>query len=93
MHGLDDTVMDFPMGPGGDTTHPVALWRDRLGCDTGQDQGDWQAVSWLTFTRTRWDDCGTGRVVLDIHPGGHFIPHGWIGWQLDQLMGRVPVYP
>lgn len=93
VHGLDDTVMDFPMGPGGDTTHPVALWRDRLGCDTGQDQGDWQAVSWLTFTRTRWDDCWTGRVVLDIHPGGHFIPHGWIGWQLDQLMGRVPVYP
>ena len=93
VHGLDDTVMDFPMGPGGDTTHPVALWRDRLGCDAGQDQGDWQAVSWLTFTRTRWDDCVTGRVVLDIHPGGHFIPHGWIGWQLDQLMGRVPVYP
>ena len=31
VHGLDDTVMDFPMGPNGDTTYPVQLWRDIYG--------------------------------------------------------------
>jgi polyhydroxybutyrate depolymerase len=38
-------------------------------------------------------DCDGGRVVLDLHAGGHFIPHGWIGWQLDQVMGVEPRYP
>lgn len=92
VHGLADTVMDFPMGPGGDVTHPVALWRDIYGCGEAQHEGAWQAVSWLTMDRRVWD-CDGGRVVLDLHPGGHFIPHGWIGWQLDQLMGRAPQYP
>ena len=32
-------------------------------------------------------------VTLDIHPGGHFIPHGWIARQLDELMGLPPSYP
>lgn len=92
VHGLSDTVMDFPMGPGGDTTYPVALWRARLGCAAGQGQGHWQLRSFLTFTRTSWD-CAKGAVTLDLHPGGHFVPHGWIGRQLDELMGRAPSYP
>ncbi len=92
VHGLDDTVMDFPFGPNGDTTYPVKLWRDLYGCAEGQPEGSWQAVEWLTMERTTWE-CDGGRVTLDIHPGGHFIPHGWIGWQLDQLMGRTPRYP
>lgn len=94
VHGLRDTVMDFPLGQGGDTTYPVSLWRDRLGCGEGRRAGAWQAVSFLQFDRTEWTDCdGDSKVTLDVHPGGHFIPHGWIGWQLDQLMGRPPVYP
>jgi len=92
VHGLNDTVMDFPFGPNGDTTYPVRLWRDLYGCAAGQPEGSWQAVDWLTLERTTWE-CDGGRVTLDIHPGGHFIPHGWIGWQLDQLMGRTPQYP
>ena len=92
VYGFADTVMRFPYGPGGDVTHPVALWRDRFGCGAGQHPGDWQAVSWLWLDRHVWD-CDGGRVVLDLHSGGHFIPHGWIGWQLDQLMGRPPRYP
>lgn len=93
VHGTADTVMDFPMGPGGDITHPVRLWRNRFGCTTAQDEGTWQAVEWLTLDRTTWTDCRMGKVTLDIHDGGHFIPHGWIGWQLDQLLGRTPAYP
>ncbi|MEO0390806.1 MAG: PHB depolymerase family esterase [Pseudomonadota bacterium] len=92
VHGLADTVMDFPMGPGGDTSFPVQLWRDIYGCAEGMPQGDWQARSFLTFTRTMWS-CDGGVVTLDVHPGGHFIPHGWIARQLDELLGLPPAYP
>ncbi|WP_254055693.1 PHB depolymerase family esterase [Ruegeria sp. EL01] len=40
VHGLDDTVMDFPFGPGGDATYPVALWREMYGCRSATPQGD-----------------------------------------------------
>lgn len=94
VHGTSDTVMRFPMGPGGDKTFPVALWRAKFGCGKGRNEGPWQAVDWLTMDRTTWTECGQGaRIILDVHSGGHFIPHGWIGWQLDQLMGRTPAYP
>lgn len=94
VHGLADTVMRFPMGPGGDATYPVALWRSKFGCGAGDVEGDWNAVPFLTLSRTIWRDCEGGhQVSLDLHPGGHFIPHGWIARQLDELMGRPPRYP
>lgn len=92
VHGLTDTVMDFPMGPGGDQTYPVKLWRDMFACSGARHEGAWQAVDWLTLDRRVWE-CDGGKVTLDIHDSGHFIPHGWLGWQLDQLMGRTPQYP
>ena len=94
VHGFKDTVMDFPMGPDGDTSYPVALWRSKFGCGAGRADGTWSAVEFLTLTRTVWDACEGGHsVTLDLHPGGHFIPHGWIARQLDQLMGNPPEYP
>lgn len=95
VHGLKDNVLDYPYGPDGDTTYPVSLWRDRLDCsDTQTDLGDWSQVDFLTLTRTEWQDCAGGvKVTLDTHPGGHFIPHGWIARQLDELLGRAPAYP
>lgn len=92
VHGVDDTVMDFPFGPGGDTAYPVALWRRQLVCQDASPQTQWQARDWLTFTRTAWD-CRQGTVTLDTHPGGHFIPHGWIARQLDALLDLPPAYP
>lgn len=92
VHGLADTVMDFPMGPGGDTSYPVTLWRALYGCGAGEELGPWQQRSFLTLHRVAWE-CDGGRVSLDLHPGGHFIPHGWIAWQLDQLMGLPYSYP
>ncbi|MEP5728950.1 MAG: alpha/beta fold hydrolase [Sulfitobacter sp.] len=92
VYGFSDNVMRFPYGPGGDETYPVALWRDAYGCTEGQVAGPWNIVNFLTFDRREWK-CEGGDVTLDLHPGGHFIPHGWIGWQLDQLMGRTPQYP
>lgn len=94
VHGTNDTVMDFPFGPNGDTTHPVKLWRDAFGCGAGEAQDPYNVVDFLTFERTTWKNCTSGRkVTLDTHPGGHFIPHGWIGRQLDELLDRSPTYP
>ena len=95
VHGLKDGVLRFPFGPGGDTTYPVMLWRQRLGCtDTAEKVGDWSVVPHLTHSRVEWAECASGtKVALDTHPGGHFIPHGWIGRQLDELLGREPQYP
>lgn len=94
VHGLDDTVMDFPFGPDGDTDYPVALWRGRLGCSTEPASApeNWSAKPWLTLTRRVWD-CPAGAVHLDTHPGGHFIPHGWIARQLDEIFELPFSYP
>ena len=84
--GLDDNVLRFPMGPGGDQTYPVTLWREKFGCTDGTREGPWNARPFLTFERTSWD-CPRGRVVLDVHPGGHFIPHDWIPLQVGEVLG------
>ena len=93
VHGTSDTVMDFPFGPNGETTWPVRLWRERMGCDgPGESAGDWSVTRHDTFARTTWD-CAGGRIALDVHSRGHFIPRGWIARQLDELLGRPPSYP
>lgn len=93
VYGLKDGVLPFPFGPDEDTAHPVRLWRNAFGCGAATPGGDWQQVDFLTLTRTVWDDCARGRVTLDLHPGGHFIPHGWIARQLDELLGLPISYP
>ena len=93
VYGLDDQVLRFPMGPGRDETYPVQLWREAYKCNDAKYLGSWQQVSYLTLERTVWEDCAEGRVSLDLHPGGHFIPHGWIARQLDELLGLKPSYP
>ncbi|NRA98315.1 MAG: polyhydroxybutyrate depolymerase [Rhodobacteraceae bacterium] len=52
VYGLTDTVLPYPMGPDGDETYPVALWREALECGDGMDAGEWNARPFLTFTRT-----------------------------------------
>lgn len=95
VHGVKDTVMDFPIGAGGDVTYSVALWRAALGCDDVQAQslGPWKQVEFLTLERTVWEACDHGRVSLDLHSGGHFIPHGWFARQLDELLDLPLSYP
>lgn len=94
VYGLNDQVLSFPYGPGGELDFPVQLWRDKFGCGPANRTGPWQARNFLTFERTVWTDCASGgQVRLDIHPGGHFIPHGWIARQLDELLGLEPSYP
>ena len=93
VHGLKDNVLDFPYGPDGDTTYPVSLWRGAMSCGSATDTSTWNQVDFLSFSRTAWTDCAAGKVALDVHPGGHFIPHGWIARQLDELLGLPPSYP
>lgn len=93
VYGLNDTVLEFPYGPGGDTTYPVALWREKFDCGEGQAVGAWQITPHDLFDKTVWEDCARGRVSMDVHDRGHFIPRGWIARQLDQLMGLPHSYP
>ncbi|SLN20623.1 alpha/beta hydrolase family esterase [Pseudooctadecabacter jejudonensis] len=88
VYGLSDQVLDFPYGPAGETDTPVALWRDRFDCNEANENPtptEWNARSFLTFERQIWT-CAGGRIVLDLHPGGHFIPHDWIPIQVDEIL-------
>lgn len=85
VYGLNDQVLPYPVGPGGDQMYPVQLWRDHFDCADGTDEGPWAARPFLTFQRSSWD-CAAGSVVLDVHPGGHFIPHDWLPIQVGQIL-------
>ena len=85
--GLEDQVLGFPMGPGADQSYPVALWRRALKCGEADSRSTWSARPFLTFERTVWE-CQDGRVVLDVHPSGHFIPHDWIPLQAADILQR-----
>ncbi len=93
VYGLADTVLRFPYGPDGGTDYAVKLWRDRLGCGEGEGQGEWRITEHDVFRLTTWDTCDAGRVTLDIHDKGHFIPRGWIARQLDELLGLEFSFP
>ena len=92
VYGLTDTVLPFPFGADGDQTWPVVFWRTQFGCGAASGESAYSVVERRTFTRTVWD-CDGGDVVSDVHPGGHLIPRGWIGRQLDELLGLEPQYP
>ena len=85
VYGLDDKALRFPMGPGMDTSYPVALWRRVMGCGEGELEGAWNARPFLTFERTVWD-CPNGRVSMDVHPEGHLLPHDWIPLQVEDIL-------
>ncbi|SEW46165.1 polyhydroxybutyrate depolymerase [Cognatiyoonia koreensis] len=92
VHGLSDNVMGYPKGQGNDLLYPVALWRAAYDCDGASAPDPYFIRSFLTFDRYTWD-CPRGRVTFDQHAGGHFIPHGWFGRQLDEMLGLTPSYP
>ena len=92
VYGIRDNVLDFPYGPDGDTTFPVVFWRNQYGCPEVATQTNYNITGNREFVRSAWA-CNDNSVTLDIHPGGHLIPRGWIGKQLDDLLGRTPTYP
>lgn len=86
VHGTSDNVMDFPFGPDGDTSYAVQLWRDRLGCRDETETLSYATTERDKFDRFTWADCAEGRVTIDVHTRGHFIPRGWFAKQLDELL-------
>ena len=86
VHGLTDTVMDFPYGPNGEETGPVELWARTNGCDRDPDEkSSWKARQ--TFTHYAWTDCKSGKSIsLDVHGGGHWIAKNWMAKQLKELL-------
>ncbi len=88
VHGLKDTVMDYPYGPGEDETGPVRLWRRINGCAYEVDKSyNWQTSQ--DFKRYEWDTCSSGKTVkLDVHNGGHWIAKGWLANQLNDLLSN-----
>ncbi len=85
VHGLKDTVMDFPFGPNGEETGPVRLWQRINDCEADATK----TSNWSTsqdFKRYEWENCASGKsVTLDVHGGGHWIAKGWLEQQLKEL--------
>lgn len=92
VYGVKDNVLPFPFGPNDETTWPVIFWRTQYGCPDVATQTEFSITGRRDFIRHAWD-CGPNSVTLDVHPGGHLIPRGWIGRQLDDLLNRAPSYP
>ena len=88
VHGLTDNVLDYPFGPDGDETYAVSLWRDKLGCGDVTGRDSYSTTERDHFERHIWADCTHGKVTLDVHPRGHFIPRGWFAKQLDELLAE-----
>lgn len=85
VHGLKDTVMDFPFGPNGEETGPIRLWQRINGCSNeALKKSTWQAEQ--DFKRYEWMNCKSGKSIkLDVHNGGHWIAKGWLKQQLAEL--------
>ena len=92
VYGLRDNVLPFPYGPNEDATWPVIFWRTHYGCPEVAMETNYSITGNREFIRWHWK-CDANSVTLDIHPGGHLIPRGWIGRQLDDLLNRPPAYP
>jgi len=86
VHGLKDTVMDFPFGPNGEETGPVRLWQRINGCSNEpKNTSEWNTSQ--TFNRHEWHGCKSGKTItLDVHGGGHWIARGWMKRQLEELL-------
>ena len=88
VHGLKDTVMDYPYGPNQDESGPVHLWTRTNNCNhEALITTEWETSQ--KFKRMNWQECETGKsVTLDIHKGGHWIAKGWLNQQLKELMTK-----
>ncbi len=90
VHGLKDTVMDFPYGPTGEETGPIRLWQRTNICpDNTMVKSNWKTSQ--AFTRYQWENCVSGKnITLDVHGGGHWIAKGWLEQLLKELLGDKP---
>ncbi|MEO1613436.1 MAG: polyhydroxybutyrate depolymerase, partial [Pseudomonadota bacterium] len=84
VHGLTDTVMDYPFGPNGEEDGAVSLWLRENHC--GAEPDEVEVVD--RFQCRRWTSCGGPPVELCTHPSGHFIPKTWLGYALPRALAE-----
>lgn len=86
VHGLKDTVMDYPFGPGGEEEAAVGLWLRRNRCAAKPDEREWVGI----FACRRWTSCASGPpVALCTHRFGHMIPQGWLDYALPKALAAT----
>ncbi len=84
VHGLRDTVMDFPFGPDGSPDGAVSLWRETNTCAPEPDARETVGM----FECRRWTSCDGPPVALCTHSSGHMIPEGWLDYALPRALAR-----
>lgn len=93
-HGWTDRVVPLegrPIGGGrimqGDLFASLAILRATLGCAARQPE---EAPAGDGLWVRRWTSCAAGRIELELHPGGHVPPPGWLDRALDWFEARAP---
>ncbi len=84
VHGLKDTVMDFPFGPKGEPEGAVSLWLSENECAQQPDRQSSEGP----FTCRYWTSCGGPPITLCTHGGGHYIPKTWLAQRLSAALAR-----
>ena len=84
VHGLKDTVMDYPFGPNGEEEAAVSLWLNQNQCRSEPDETAKEGV----FSCRRWTSCDGPPVELCTHPWGHMIPKSWLAYALPRALAR-----
>lgn len=70
----------------GDVFASLKRLRETLGCAARQpDRSAQRGALWLRH----WDSCAAGRIDLELHPGGHAAPEGWLVRVLDWFAARL----
>ncbi|MEO0362838.1 MAG: polyhydroxybutyrate depolymerase [Pseudomonadota bacterium] len=82
VHGLKDTVLDYPFGPNGEEEAAVALWLRRNDCRAEPDEREEVG----RFDCRRWTSCAGPPVELCTHGGGHQIPKDWLSYALPRAL-------
>ena len=85
VHGLKDTVMDYPFGEDGSEDGAVSLWLEENRCGAEPDETERVGV----FTCRRWTACGGPPVELCTHPYGHMIPKSWLAYALPRALSSI----
>ena len=84
VHGLKDTVMDYPYGPNGEEDAAVSLWLPRNQCRAEPDEM-WEEDRYRCHC---WSSCSGPAVELCTHEGGHYIPKTWLRYALPRALAE-----
>lgn len=82
VHGLKDTVMDYPFGLNGEPQGAVSLWLAENRCNRAPDRQTTEGP----FECRYWTSCEGPPVTLCTHEGGHYIPKTWLSDRLPRAL-------